>query len=308
MFIYDPWDGLDAMHLSDVEYFASRCNELDTIVGIVFGHEMNGPWYPWGNAPEDYTSKFKEVAEIFHENAPNVEMCWVPNQNWGYPWGGTDYGDGYSEYYPEGTGTYGEYVDWVGLNFYEKDWDEDNLVPPDMFVANIRNGQDSADFYEMFAVGKNKPMLIAEMGAFDPNKDPTAPGEKNPLNETEQAEFKNEWLEQVYDVSTLEDEFPRLNAICYFHVSKTETIDTQSHSFYDITADYRIPDSPNVYEELISDPYFIGADGEWDPWAYDEDDNDEIDKMEAILAVIDYFDGKIIKMQVLEVVILYFSF
>jgi len=258
-FIYDPWDGLDAINTSDVGYFASECNELDTTVFIAFGHEMNGPWYPWGNAPEDYTSKFKEVAEIFHENAPSVEMCWVPNQNWGYPWGGTDYGDGYSEYYPEGAGTYGEYVDWVGLNFYEKDWDEDNLVPPDMFVANIRNGQDSADFYEMFAVGKNKPMLIAEMGAFDSNEDPTGAGERNPLTETEQAEFKNEWLEQAFDVTTLQEEFPRLNAICYFHVSKTETIDTQSHSFYDITADYRVPDSPNVYEELISAPYFIGA-------------------------------------------------
>jgi hypothetical protein len=79
------------------------------------------------------------------------------------------------------------------------------------------------------------------------------------LNETEQAQFKNEWLEQAYNVTTLEEEFPRLNAICYFHVSKTETIDTQSHSFYDIMADYRIPDSPNVYENLISAPYFIGV-------------------------------------------------
>jgi pimeloyl-ACP methyl ester carboxylesterase len=265
MFIYDPWDGLGAINTTDVEHFASECNELDTTVFIVFGHEMNGPWYPWGNAPENYTSKFKEVAEIFHENAPNVEMCWVPNQNWGYPWGGTDYGDGYSEYYPEGIGTYGEYIDWVGLNFYEKDWDEDNLVPPDMFVANIRNEQDNADFYEMFAVVKNKPMLIAEMGAFDPNKDPTAPGERNPLNETEEAQFKNEWLEQAYNITILLEEFPKLNAICYFHVSKTETIDTQSHSFYDITANYRIPEIPSVYEDLISDPYFVGAEANSPP-------------------------------------------
>ena len=151
-------------------------------------------------------------------------------------------------------------MDWVGLNFYEKDWDEDNIIPYDMFVANIKKGQDGADFYEMFAVGKNKPMLIAETGAFDPNKDPTAPGVRNPLNETEQAEFKNEWLKQVYNVSILKEEFPRLNAICYFHVNKTEPVmDTQSHSFYNIVADYRIPESPNVYKNLISDSYFIGV-------------------------------------------------
>ncbi len=262
MFIYDPWDGLDAINMSDVEYFALKSKEFNKTVFIVFGHEMNLPFYPWGNDHANYTSKFKEVAEIFHRIAPNVEMCWVPNQNWGYPWGGTDYGDGYSEYYPEGIGTYGEYVDWVGLNFYEKDWDEDNLVPPDMFIANIRNGQDGIDFYKTFVVGKNKPMLIAETGAFDPNKDPTLPGERISLNETEQAEFKNEWIKQVYNVSTLKEEFPRLNAICYFHVNKTETVDTRSHSFYNIVADYRIPESPNVYKNLISDPYFIGAENQ----------------------------------------------
>jgi len=60
----------------------------------------------------------------------------------------------------------------------------------------------------------------------------------------------------------LKEEFPRLNAICYFHVNKTETIDTRSHSFYNIVADYRIPESPNVYKDLISDPYFIGAENQ----------------------------------------------
>ena len=31
----------------------------------------------------------------------------------------------------------------------------------------------------------------------------------------------------------------------------------------------------------------------WDPWGYDENEDDIIQKMEAILAVIHYFDGKI---------------
>jgi len=259
MFIYDPWDGLDAIDMTDVEYFASKCRELNVPVFLVFGHEMNLHFYPWGNQPEKYKEKFKKVAETFHRIAPNVEMVWVPNQNWGYPWGGTDYGDGYSEYYPEGTGTYGEYVDWVGLDFYEKDWDEDNLIPQDMFISNIRNGQDGIDFYEKFAVERNKPMLIAETGAFDPDKDSTAKGERNPLNEAEQAEFKNEWIKQVYNVSTLKDEFSRLNAICYFDVSKMETIDTETHSFSDISVDYRMPEVPNVYKDVIMDPYFISG-------------------------------------------------
>jgi len=79
------------------------------------------------------------------------------------------------------------------------------------------------------------------------------------LNEIEQAENKDDWLGQVYNASILKTELPRLNAIVYFHVSKTESIDTQSHSFYDIVVDYRIPGFTNVYKNLISDPYFIGG-------------------------------------------------
>jgi hypothetical protein len=48
-------------------------------------------------------------------------------------------------------------------------------------------------------------------------------------------------------------------------------------------------------------------DGEWDPWAYDENEDGVIQKGEAIQAVTDYFDGLITKAQVLEVLMLYFS-
>mgnify|MGYP001098974547 CR=1 FL=1 len=45
----------------------------------------------------------------------------------------------------------------------------------------------------------------------------------------------------------------------------------------------------------------------WDPWAYDEDNDGEIQKIEAIHAVQDYFDWKITKMQAIKVVMLYFG-
>jgi len=45
MFIYDPYDGLDNINTGDVEYFASKCKEFNETVIIMFGHEMNGPWY-----------------------------------------------------------------------------------------------------------------------------------------------------------------------------------------------------------------------------------------------------------------------
>ena len=47
--------------------------------------------------------------------------------------------------------------------------------------------------------------------------------------------------------------------------------------------------------------------GEWDPWAYDENSDGIIQKAEALKAIQDYFDLKITKAQVLEVLQLYFS-
>ena len=259
MFVYDPYGGLDSMDAGNVRYFAEKCRDFKRTVFIVFGHEMNATWYPWGNRPDEFIQKFKETAEIFHQIAPNANMCWVPNQNWGYPWdGGTDYGDGYSEYYPEGTGTYGDYVDCVGLNFYERDYDEDDIVPSDMFVSNIRNGQDGVDFYATFAAGKQKPMLISETGAFDANDDPADEGTRVPPSSEYLFEFKETWISQVYDVDVLKAEFPRLNAICYFHVQKTEDLRTENHAFDDIAIDYRIPDE-SAYDLLVQDEYFVGA-------------------------------------------------
>lgn len=257
MFVYDPGEGLNSINNSKIDYFATKCSELNETVFIVYGHEMNLRFYSWGNQPDLYKQKFKEAAEIFHSKSSNIQMCWVPNQNWGYPWGGTDYGDGYTEFYPDGTGTYGDYVDFVGINFYEKDWDEDNIVPSDMFQSNINGGSDPVNFYQTFAVGKNKPMIISETSAFDPNLDPTTDNIINSLDSAAQTAFKNSWVSQVYNKSTISTEFPKLKIICYFDTSKIEGIDTAHHQFYSMVTDYKLPET--LYKTLISDSYFIGA-------------------------------------------------
>jgi hypothetical protein len=251
MVVYEPKEsGLDNLNLTAIRTFATRMKELDKMVLIVFGHEMNGNWnYPWQQKSIQYKSSFKTVAEIFHEIAPKVEMCWVPNQNWGYPFGGKDEGDGYTEYYPDGAGSYGEYVDWVGLNFYASDYNELDLPKILEFIDNIKYGVEAAggatiNFHEVFAIGKNKPMLIAETAAFDP-----AP--------TDQIKFKNNWISQIYNETTLKQEFPNLHAICYFHVAKYETITTKKHEYPNIFADYRIPLDTGNYSQLISSSYFL---------------------------------------------------
>lgn len=263
MFIYDPYTGLKGIKTSDVQYFANKCKALKTRVFVVFGHEMNLPYNPWGFQPTLYKAKFRQVAEIFHSTAPNVKMCWVPNQNWGYPWKNIKFtGDGYTEYYPSGLGKHGPYVDWVGLNFYDKDYDENNIVSPDFFKSNIVNGASGVNFYLKFAVGKNKPMLISEIASFDPNKDPTKKGIRTPLTSTSENIFKQSWISQIYNSKFLKTYFPRLKAIIYFNVRKYENIDTQTHNgayqFKNILVDFRIP-SYYKYGKLIKNSYFLGG-------------------------------------------------
>lgn len=51
----------------------------------------------------------------------------------------------------------------------------------------------------------------------------------------------------------------------------------------------------------------VGDQEKFDPWIYDVNDDEVIDKSEALQAVADYFDGGLTKLQVLEVVALYFN-
>jgi hypothetical protein len=68
-------------------------------------------------------------------------------------------------------------------------------------------------------------------------------------------------------------------------------------------APYAIDSDEDAYPLIEPWENYVG----WDPWAYDENKDGEIQKMEAIRAIQDYFDGEISKAQAIEVVMLYFG-
>lgn len=231
--------------------FARDCRNQPVAVLVAFCHEMNGWWYPWGQQPDDYVATFRHVSDLLRGTASNIEMCWVPLQAWGYPWGGPGPGLGYDEYWPGP-----DFVDWVGLNVYDRDWDEDNAVAPDIIAAALGY----LDFYQVYSAGHANPMMIAETALFDANWDPTDPGVRVPLTESQLAAEKNQWISELYDPQLLGAQFPNVNMICYFHVQKPEEgFSTQTHDFGTVIADWRIPlaDSVNTYSALISDAYFL---------------------------------------------------
>lgn len=252
-FFLMPFDGLAAYangsRDADLIYFAQNAALLNRPVFIIFGHEMNGPWSPWGQQPAQYMAAFQRVAQVMKSANPLIRMCWVPGQAWGYPWGGSGTGAGYDEYYPGNAA-----VDWVGLTIHDRDWNENNQVEPGLFNAAITY----LNFYQNYAASQQQPMLLAETAQFDGNWDPTPPGVQVPLTPQQLANEKNQWVAQVYDVANLSANYPWLNLIVWFHVGKVENLSTQSHNFGPVFNDFRLPlnGSNNLYSLLVADPYF----------------------------------------------------
>lgn len=95
---------------SYLEQYAAAVKAFGYPVILSFGQEMNGNWYPWGQAgcaPAAFTAAWKHVVNVFRATgANNVTWLWDPNVE--YP-GGQPLRD----WWPGSS-----YVDWVGLDGY----------------------------------------------------------------------------------------------------------------------------------------------------------------------------------------------
>lgn len=236
---------------------------------------MNGSWYIWGQQPTLYIAKFREFADIIHTKAPNVAMVWTPNQGWGYPWSGGAYSisptspdfaildtnhdgvldesdDPYGPYYPGDS-----YVDWVGHSYYH--WSNVaergiNQVPYDGQWEQA-NGINSSipNFHDVYALGHNKPMMIAETSAlYDPNN---VKG-----GNASEADIKTAWVKEVYNLSDdnntkINVSLPKIKAIFWFSQLKFEQ-EVQGNIDWRLNSDQQVID---YYKQVVSDPYFIKA-------------------------------------------------
>ena len=199
MLTLDPREGLTTVTpqaLQDLTENLIDWNRQGVPVLVRFGHEMNGPWYAWGQKPALYIEKFRQVADAVHE-APSSAMLWSPNEGSGYPFHPgepyaakagsadaraldtdddgkvTERDDPYAPYWP------GEdVVDWVGLTVYHygevHPWGRNTVPEPGKLAAKIDGTFKSAhvddtdvpDFYAEYAEKYEKPFAISETGAF----------------------------------------------------------------------------------------------------------------------------------------------
>lgn len=128
-------------------------------VTVRFAHEMNGNWYPWGqavngNRPGEYVAAYRHVHDVVAKaGAANVTWMWAPNVLGSNP-------DTLASLYPGA-----DYVGSVGVDGYNwgttQSWSTWELPPAlfDRTLASVR------------AIAAGKPMIIAETGSVDAGGD-----------------------------------------------------------------------------------------------------------------------------------------
>jgi mannan endo-1,4-beta-mannosidase len=122
--------------------YAAAVRSFGHPVIISFGHEPNGPWYPWGlhTSAADYVAAWRHIVDVFRsEGADNVEWLWAVNigrlslLNDRYPGA--------------------RYIDWIGVTGYY--WATGiNFASSDLAatISYVRN------------LAPGKPVIIDETG------------------------------------------------------------------------------------------------------------------------------------------------
>ncbi|TPX61974.1 mannan endo-1,4-beta-mannosidase [Spizellomyces sp. 'palustris'] len=223
-----------------------RLNAGGCPIILRYGHEMNGEWTNYGYRPNTFIPGFQKMATAVRAKTNLTAMLWSPNVGAMYPFTATagdgstwqtadaanlalldtngngivDAGDDpYLPYYPGD-----EFVDWVGLSLYYYQDTAPNAVPQATFFDDYLEGRNlvayGADasvnlalrnFYQRFAVEKNKPMALSESGAGYL---------MNQAGATELA-VKQGWWEQTLNTATLA-RLPQLKLIINFEEQKNE--------------------------------------------------------------------------------------
>ncbi len=226
-----PTDGLRAV--TDDSYLRSIAREAKAAgipIFLRFGGEMNGEWVTWHGDPALYKEKFRLVARVFREEAPNVAMLWAPGDFPPYTM---------NDYYPGDDS-----VDWVGLSAYAVRHAE--LDP----VAAPGAGEDSrplndhfAEVYRLYA--DRKPIMLAEgaVGYFDYSA------------YADRKEWALANIRRFY--AAMPRLYPRVKALTWFDVDWAES---QGRDEGIMRQNYRLTDDEQIkaaYKQATADPYYL---------------------------------------------------
>jgi hypothetical protein len=221
----EPSKGLEAV--KDDAYlrkFARDAKATGLPIFLRFASEMNGDWVKWHGDPKLYIEKFRLVAKVMREEAPNVAMLWSPNAVPVH---------NLNEYYPGDDA-----VDWVGISTYSVRFFNGDPTQP----ADHVNPLDNIDYiYKQYA--DRKPIMISEYGATHYSK----------AGELDTTDFAITKMSMLYHGAKLK--YPRIKAINWF---STNNIITSSRVERQLN-NFSLMDNTKLrsaYSKLLSDPYY----------------------------------------------------
>ena len=196
---WEPWSGwyprladiADGAEDQRIGQWAARARQLPGTILLRFAHEMNGDWYPWSvrkdpaQRPEDYVAAWRRIHALFQEQrADNVQFVWCPN---------FEPADNIACYYPGD-----DVVDWVGLDVYNHpEWPR---APGPLIDPICR-----------FAVQRNKPVLLAEVGSAEKFAPATGRNLGDPWRS------KTRWIESLFHEVAAR---PNIHGLVWFDVHK----------------------------------------------------------------------------------------
>ncbi|KAI8927683.1 glycoside hydrolase superfamily [Entophlyctis helioformis] len=245
-----PWTITDK-DISTLTEMCGRINSQGRRILLRFGPEMNGNWKAWGQQPTAFVALWRRVHAALRRDAPQTALVWGPSSGNGYPYrtitpttvSAADFAlldttkdgvvdakdDPYSPYYPGD-----EFVDWIGMSVYYYGptfpWQDNTIAPPGR-VAQIIS---IANFYQTYAVTKNKPLMLSESASAFHINSPTGPG-------VGELATKQSWWRQYITNATFLDAFPRIKLISLFEFRKfeeTEILNAFKQDFAAVKARY----------------------------------------------------------------------
>jgi hypothetical protein len=192
-------------------------------VFLRFGSEMNGDWTHYGGNPRLYIEKFRLVAKVMHERAPNVAMVWCPYATPVHT---------IPRYFPGDDA-----VDWVGVNIY-------NVIHHDNNRRRIATHESPTSLldYVYKRYSDRKPIMIGEYGATHRSTTMRRPW----------PEYAVTRIRELY--AALPKRYPRVKCINYFSGNNIEQVEDRAYNDYSVTNDSQVL---AAYKQAISSSYFL---------------------------------------------------
>jgi beta-mannanase len=173
-----------------VDSWAQGLRDYGQPVLLLFAHEMNGNWYPWGygvngNTPAQYAAAFRHVHDRFVlAGATNVKFVWGPDA-----WSPS--GIATTAFYPGDA-----YVDWMGIDVYNWNSSWSSLAP----LLRRSYGQ-------LTALNATAPLILPEFAS-----QAAPPPGANPASQAA-------WV--IDAARVLVQQFPRIRAAVWFNEKRT---------------------------------------------------------------------------------------